>query len=772
MGAHETTGKIRLLDRTEMVHYLDVRGGWDLKECDCCFERAVGLGIERAVTMPSLASAHSMSQLPASTPLAPHRDRGNGTGFTGSVLEYVLRVQAFGEQGKLEPHAHFSCKCALAPFLCAEVMILEWMAEPRVGVLMDLGRIRSRLPAVLANEGSLGWPRIDTLWKAHMDIYAAVYPVLAGQLEVGKQEERDIAASVLVQVLGVKESADLQEGFGFFVQHVLSGGLEKVHSEGRGRGGAGGKGPTSVGLMRPTERMWQTGIMGKVGPAVGAMMQSLQSGSCVGPEDWLRIIEKSGMNPSDIEEMLRAGAMDMAVPFGIGGGGGSGKEGVGGGDLKEHRKLGAMFFAPFKGATSSNVHDAAIQEAMLRKRKLTSGKLEKRVNNGAATGGGVEEAASAAPAKGQPAPSAAALSAGVGLYEDSSGSAGISETSHSSSSSSSSFLSSSLVPVITDPVVGLLTYQATGKGPAHAPPTSESSKPAGQFGATLPPHDASTRLLEWEEWSQGDEAAVNFPEDSSARCFGLGRTDGGNVAAQQGSFQEAPTKQVPLLHSRESGPIVRCRADANLIVEFAGSFLDAPACAHCNHCIRTYISHVPFVAFVANFAYRPVTVLLDRFLSVFKPHTEVFQNLLIRLCLDSSSNAPHNSVSGKRVSSVRMLRERAEQLPVAFLLSLALLCAKPLLQQSKTQGGQSPKAGGGSSGAKGMAGERRVRRGDFGEGREGKNSGGGEGDGGLVLEEVQSSFTVAMLPGSVCGGGGEACSGRHATEEDGWAWSF
>ncbi|CAI5496114.1 unnamed protein product [Closterium sp. Naga37s-1] len=63
------------------------------------------------------------------------------------------------------------------------------------------------------------------------------------QFGAGRQVENDCIASVLVQVLGVKESADLQEGFGFFVQHLLSGGLEKAHAEEKGRGEARGKGP-------------------------------------------------------------------------------------------------------------------------------------------------------------------------------------------------------------------------------------------------------------------------------------------------------------------------------------------------------------------------------------------------------------------------------------------------------------------------------------------------------------------------------------------------
>ncbi|CAI5510266.1 unnamed protein product [Closterium sp. Naga37s-1] len=72
----------------------------------------------------------------------------------------------------------------------------------------------------------------------------SAYSEIVAEMGAGRQAKNDCFASVLVQVLGVKESADLQEGFGFFVQHLLSGGLEEAHST--GRGGAGGKGPENA----------------------------------------------------------------------------------------------------------------------------------------------------------------------------------------------------------------------------------------------------------------------------------------------------------------------------------------------------------------------------------------------------------------------------------------------------------------------------------------------------------------------------------------------
>ncbi|CAI5497020.1 unnamed protein product [Closterium sp. Naga37s-1] len=803
-----------------MVHYLEVRGGWDLKECECCFDRAVSIGAERVVTMESLEFVRSLltKQVPDATPLVPRWDRGNGSGPTGSMLEYALRVQAFGEQGEMEPRVQFSCKCALAPFVCAEAMLLEWMAEPRVGVLMDLGRIISRLPAILANEGSVGdspaapaaaatwscccssscwaayrravsfaaflvlvarWPRMDTIWKAHVDIYDAVFPALVGQLGAGQQGEEDSAASVLVQVLGVKESADLQEGFGFFVQHVLSGGLEKAHAEGRGEGGtqgktgekaegkggggAGKKGPMSAGLMGQMGQMWQPGQMGKVGGAMAAVMQSMQSGVCMGQDDWLQIMDEYGVDMADLVAMLGGdggGGTGMGLPLEIGGGGRSGKDGVGGGDPKvatvfssqEHRKMGAMFFAVSHSASSSTVQDAAIEEAResLGKRKLTSGKLGKEGNEGGQQEEEWKQQHQLHRQKGDQ------LSVLVSVKESAAvGCAWLRIYGSDLISAKNCFKDS-----------------PQGKVLPMRHPLRDLPSLLVRFGAVLPPLDGSTHLPEWEEWPEGDEAAMKFPEDSSARCFGLGRADGsrtnsGNGGAQQGSLPEALLPH----QNGDSRPIVRSREDADLIVEFAGLFLEAPACANCSRCITLYISHTPFIALIANFAYRPITVLLDRFLSVFKPRCEVFQSLLSRMGLDSSLNAPHNtqlakSSSSSSSSTVRALREQVEQVPVAFLLSLALICATPLLQQSGTDGGQNPRAGMGTSGAKEKAGGRRAASGASGEGKRGGKGGNGEEDSGVVWEEVQSWFKVAMLPASSMGGGALACSGRMAREED------
>ncbi|CAI5965600.1 unnamed protein product [Closterium sp. NIES-64] len=110
--------------------------------------------------------------------------------------------------------------CDLAPHLCAEEMLLEWMAEPRVGVLMDLGRIRSRLPAIIAATGLFA-PTVEEL-GAH------------------RQEEEDCLATVLVQVLGMKGGEEINDGFKAHVLPLLPGGAE-AHRESEGRAGRNGE---------------------------------------------------------------------------------------------------------------------------------------------------------------------------------------------------------------------------------------------------------------------------------------------------------------------------------------------------------------------------------------------------------------------------------------------------------------------------------------------------------------------------------------------------
>ncbi|CAI5528841.1 unnamed protein product [Closterium sp. Naga37s-1] len=146
-GAEEDSEKLQLLCRDDMVHYLDVRDAWGVAVCECCFHRAVSQRTQHALVMTTLKAfrSHVQSPQPASIPLAPNR-QARGT------YEYSLKVPLPEAVAQLNVAAdvHVEMKGEMAALICAEAMLLEWMAEPRVGVLMDLGTIRSRLPAIMA----------------------------------------------------------------------------------------------------------------------------------------------------------------------------------------------------------------------------------------------------------------------------------------------------------------------------------------------------------------------------------------------------------------------------------------------------------------------------------------------------------------------------------------------------------------------------------------------------------------------------------------------
>ncbi|CAI5987159.1 unnamed protein product [Closterium sp. NIES-65] len=243
-GAWKGPEKVQVLSRADMVHYVDVRGAWDWRECECCFDRAVSYRAQRALGMVRLRHFRCdlQRQLPDSIPLAP-QERPSSAMVEDSARVPLRPLEPLEEW---PPQQLFGVKCVVAPIRCAEAMILEWMAEPRVGVLMDLGRIRSRLPAILAATdaatAATSPATAAALAAAASGTWATRWAAYRRAFGAGRQVENDCIASVLVQVLGVKEGADLQEGFGFFVQHVLSGGLEKAHGEEKGRGAAGGEG--------------------------------------------------------------------------------------------------------------------------------------------------------------------------------------------------------------------------------------------------------------------------------------------------------------------------------------------------------------------------------------------------------------------------------------------------------------------------------------------------------------------------------------------------
>ncbi|CAI5945874.1 unnamed protein product [Closterium sp. NIES-65] len=560
-----------------MVHYVDVSGGWDAGECDWCFDRAVayraadalGEGVTSFLVHLHRDQSPAIPRAPPSRPtrvmldfswnVPVQRIRGQQGGLGGQQGRQGGQQGGMGgqqrrqgEQQGMSPREQLVWKCEKVPLLCVQAMLLEWMAEPRVA-----------------------------------------------QLGAGRQVENDCFASMLVQVLGVKESAHLQEGFGALMQNLLTGGLEKTDAEGRSSAGEGeGEDGGSGGVER--------------------------------------------------------------------GGGNGGSNGKGEQWRREH---------------------------------LKGREWERYVN---------------------------------------------------------------------DPVIGLLTYRVArilqwlriygsdsisakscfkdsprGKVLPMRHPLRDLPSLLVRFGAVLPPLDGGSRLAEWEEWPEGDEAAVKFPVDASARCFELGRRNsslgrknrGHEATQQQGkSSTKAPTEEAPAFPS-ECYPIVRCKADADYLVEILGVFLKAPACAQCSTCISRFVSLVPVVALIANFAYLPAAALLDCVLSVFPPHTEEFLRLLKRMGLAVPPTPVSVSLSSLSATRSRLLElmEDVNFFRISFLLHTAPLCSTSLLEQIRPEGQQSLLVGG----------ECRV-----------------------VWEEVQSWLIAVMLPVDGVGVRGAACSGSQSRKED------
>ncbi|CAI5477291.1 unnamed protein product [Closterium sp. Yama58-4] len=477
----------------------------------------------------------------------------------------------------------FGFKSAVAPIRCAEAMILEWMAEPRVGVLMDLGRIRSRLSAILAATAYrravsfaaflvlvARFPRVVNLKKASMSRETAAYLAIVAELGAGRQIKNDCFASVLVQVLGVKESAELQEGFGFFVQHLLSGGLEEAHA--KGRGGAGGKGAENAQGEEKggTGRKAAEEAQGEEGRADGEVVE--RGGGMEKEEELL-----SALAGLDITQ----GDSELSNP--------------------ESCAEACMYIFDGNNANKMRVEEAAIEEARRRLRGGVGGKV--RVWGSGGTGGegtasdtsgagadtsgaGADTSGAGADTSGAGADTSGAGADTSGAGADTSGTSastsgsgaaanttgGAADTSRAAKSSAvwdasaasaaalaetrpssrradgtCASYSAGLVPVNASSVLAAFTYRVArilhwvriyGSDVVFVRRCFRS-KPQDRIlqmphpfrglpslllrlGAIPKPLDDADFPTEWEEWPQGDEAAAKLPHDREARFFQLG----------------------------------------------------------------------------------------------------------------------------------------------------------------------------------------------------------------------------------------------------------
>ncbi|CAI5994464.1 unnamed protein product [Closterium sp. NIES-64] len=157
-----------------------------------------------------------------------------------------------------------------------------------------------------------------------------------------------------------------------------------------------------------------------------------------------------------------------------------------------------------------------------------------------------------------------------------------------------------------------------------------------RFGAIPKPVEGSNDPLEWEEWPGGNEAAVKFHVNRKERCFGLG------IAEERGDEAENLTQHPPQHTSEARGSCRRVKKE--------GARQEA----------EQRRAH-----------------LLWRVLFVFPPCSPGRGELVD--CLDLPACVP-------RPLNLHMLLTRAEQVPLYFLLHMALWCAQPLLDRCEFMG--------------------------------------------------------------------------------------
>ncbi|CAI5513974.1 unnamed protein product [Closterium sp. Naga37s-1] len=556
---------------------------------------------------------------------------------------------------------------------------------------------------------------------------------------------------MLVQILGVKESRDLEQGFGAAMQNLLSGGLDKAHAErwGRaGRGVVGGKGKWQMENDGNLEGSWESmdgggkdGRDGKGGQwrehlkgrvwerFVDGMAWTLERGGGEGREfRCSHCSDGNGSSSSSTGEGCSSSHLEgTEIPKGMY------VSGMGATDFAlcvaavlstpQYRTENDLYCQDGNTASKTWVEDAAIETARERLRRGAQGERRAAGRGEATTASALQPASASAPAvaAGAVSPSGAAR-VGVGPVPV------------------------NTKPVNTNPVIAIFTYWAVcilqwaRTYSSELIPASQCCKDSPQrkvrpmrhplrdlpsllvrLGSIPKPVDQGGFPWEWEEWPRGDEAVVKLPDDPSARFFRLGiveeasgaaeecgaREKGGQRSSGQGPKAESKmgagrgqgggngmgkpegsskghgkeerirgltsedqrglhrllTDLLPLVQRKY--PIVRYIADAEFLVEFAGCMIKPPACAQCKECFALFNLHIPFLGVVANYAYRPASILFNRFVSIFPLHSQQFNHLTGLIGL------PPFPASVPGFLRSLMVQARAEQVPIVFLLHVA-----------------------------------------------------------------------------------------------------
>ncbi|CAI5496145.1 unnamed protein product [Closterium sp. Naga37s-1] len=508
---------------------------------------------------------------------------------------------------------------------------------------------------------------------------------------------------MLVQILGVKESRDLEQGFGVLMQNLLSGGLEKAHAERKGRAGrgvaGGSKGKRQMENDGNSEGSWESmeggGKDGRDGKG-GQWRENLKGRA------WERYVD--GM--AWILEHGGGGGREFRCSHCSEGGSSSGASsssnlegteipkgmyvsGMGATDFAlcvaavlsspQYRRETDLYLQDGNTARKTWVEDAAIETARERLRRRAQGE-----------GGAAGRVIAVFTYR------AACILQWARTY------------------------GSEIVPASQ-----CCKDSPQGRVRPMRHPLRDLPSLLVRLGAIPKPVDQSNFPWEWEEWPRGDEAAAKLPDDPSAKFFrlgiveeasgtaeehgagekgGQGSKSGGKTGTAKGEggdkgrdkregrsrghgeeerirgvecdlderlLQQLLTKLLPLVQRKY--PIVRCTADADFLVEFAGHLVKPPACAQCKPCLAVYSCSIPFLTLIANYAYRPASILFNRFVSIFPPLSPEFDRVAARM------GVPPFPASVPGFLRSALLQNRAELDPVLFLLAVAPKWAAPVL---------------------------------------------------------------------------------------------
>ncbi|CAI5485724.1 unnamed protein product [Closterium sp. Naga37s-1] len=272
-----------------MVHYVDVHLPWSHSLCACCLPRMLRPAPPIAFQMSLLTSLRKHLQQPYVSNMPPYRFGHKPPRFITAYSAIVplsappLRppgsvtgASAAAEESVAAPTLaqQYWRKVDSAPVVAAEGMMLKWLAEPRVGLLLDLQNLRRQLAALLhmneiaaarvateatgnsaAGSARLWWCcwQCSHCWTRYRRaVSIAAFTVLVAKLP--RFTGGDCLASLLLQVLGVKGKEQLETGFAAHLLLLLPGGRH-VHGQ---AGGAGESWGTEVGEVKE----WREGLGG------------------------------------------------------------------------------------------------------------------------------------------------------------------------------------------------------------------------------------------------------------------------------------------------------------------------------------------------------------------------------------------------------------------------------------------------------------------------------------------------------------------------------